>query len=1036
MLAAAFARPGLVLVFALASAGLGAYAYSTLARDVFPDLSAPVFNVIVQNSAMAPEELEVGVSLPIETAMSGLPGVQRVRSRIEPGVVQVTIRFAPDWDFYRARQLVGERVAAIGAELPPGSTAPVLSSFTARINEVMELVLAADPAKLDLMGLRDLAELEVKNRLLGIPGVSAVERMGGHLRQFQVQVDPARLVARGVRFGEVLAAAREASKNAAGGFVVRGDAEWTLRAVGRTMDTHALGRIVVSPREGTPVLLSDVARIVQAGGVRRGLAVDPRGEVVSLRIIKQFGADTVALAAAVRAAVEDLRGALPDGASLEIAYDQGAVVERTLASVGRAVLAGAGLVLIILIALLGSWRGATLAALVLPLAVALAGLTLSGFGVGLNMMTLGGIAIAVGLVADATIIMVENITHHVGQPGAPPDAGLIAANEVARPIFFAVGIIIAVFLPVFLLDGLEGKLYRPLALAVIGSMLAALVLTLTVVPPLAVRVLQGRPDREVWIVRLIKRGYAPLLRAAMGRGTLTRLIALAVTAPVLFLATQLPSAFVPDMDEGAVLITTQVPPEASLAHVDRVNRRIESLVRGTPGVAKVLRRTGRPEDTAEPMPHTESDILLVLEADAEAPPVVAELRRRLRDVVGVNLLYTTPLRMRIDEGMGGTPAEIVVRVYGADVPTLHALAERAERIARSTPGMADVRREPTGGAPQLQVRIDRVRAARAQVTPGAIAEVLRGAMAGEHVGEVWDGPRRHDLVVRLGEGARAGLERGPAALRALLVDGPSGPLPLGEVARIEEASGLSSLRRERLSRRVAIEAMTTGDLGGTAKALDARLKSELRLPPGYFYELGGKVTAKAAADRALSLAVGIALALVVLLLYVAVGKLYEVLIILLTLPTAFVGGILALWFAGESWNVSSLVGLIGLFGIAVQNGMVVVTQTHAFRALGRTFEDALHEACVRRVRPNLMTTGTAILGLLPILLFPGGGTEVEKPLALVMIGGLVTSSLFTLLALPSFYELAHKLALRFGRDRDAKARPPATDVVDARPDGA
>lgn len=1009
VLAAAFRRPAFMALLAAGAAALGLTSYASLARDVYPDLSAPVFNVIVQNSAMAPEELEIGVSLPIELAMAGVPGVRRVRSRLEPGVVQVTIEFEPDWDYYLSRQLVGERLAMVTGAFPPGTETPLLSGVTARLNEIMEISLGADRGAMDLMSLRDLAEFEVKNRLVGVPGVALVERIGGFLRQFQVQVDPVRLRERGVHFKEVLRAARAASENAAGSFIVRGASEWNVRALGRTDDVAALGRTLVARRRSVPITLGDLADIREAPATRRGLAHAREGEIVSLRVIKQFGVDTVKVSRAVRAALGDIRSALPPGVRLTVAYDQGAVVERTLRSVGVAVGAGAAVVVLVLLGLLGRWRATALVALTIPFSVALAGLVFQVLGVGLNAMTLGGIAIAVGLLADAAIIMVENVAHRLGEPDAGPKTALSAAQEVGRPIFFAIAILVAVFLPLVALQGLEGKLYRPLALAVISSMVGALLLTLTVVPPVAARVLGRGGDREVWFIRNLKRLYRPALDFAMRHAGWVRLTTLVITVPAIFLALRIGTEFVPEIDEGALMVQTLAPPEASLDYVDRVNRRVEEILRKMPDVAEVVRRTGRSEETGDPMPHTLSDVLVVLREGADPREVRAKLRRRLSRLPGLNVLVTTPLNERIDEGLGGTPADLVVRIFGNDLEVLRDLAQRAEAIARGTPGLADVRPEPGGIASQLHVRIDRESAARYGVRAGDVADLVRASLAGEKVGNVWRGQRRYDLVVRLAEKARAT----PAAIGTLSVDTPGGGhVLLREVATVTHGSGLSNLRRERLSRRLGIEARVEGrDLGGAAAELEQRLRSGLKLPPGTFLEVGGRVEAKERAERSLLTSIAVSLALVTLLLYLALGRFSEVLVIVLTLPDAFVGGIVALWIAGESWNVSSLVGLIGLFGIAVQNSLVLIAQTRELTARGRPFEEALREASIGRVRPKLMTAGTAIFGLLPILLLPGGGTEVERPLAIVLIGGLLTSTLFTLLALPTFYELVHKLTV-------------------------
>jgi cobalt-zinc-cadmium resistance protein CzcA len=1026
ILQCSFARPWLGLILVLAGVGLGAVWLRDLPRDVFPDLSTPVFNVIVQNPAMGAEELETGITVPMEVALAGLPEVRRLRSTSQLGVAQIRVEFEPDADYYRARQLVGERVSQVSRDLPPGTDAPLVSSLTGRLNEILELTLEADPGAADPMTLRDLAEFEVRNRMLAVPGVAAVEVLGGYLRQFQVQLDPERMVARSVSLGEVLHAVEGANVSAAGGLVTQGAIEWTVRAIGRAATIADLRSTVVSVRGGTPVLLGDVAEVREAPAVRRGLAHRLAGEVVSCRVVKQFGADTVTVAGRVRQVIDDLQPTFPKGVRLRLVYDQSELVALALGGVGRAVLLGAVLVAGVLFLLLGNLRAALVVTLTLPLSIALSGLILKPLGVGINTMTLGGLAIAVGLLVDAAIIMTENVFHRITSP-VPAERrrqALGAALEVARPIAFATLIVIAVFLPLFAMSGIEGRMYQPLAAAVVAAVAAALVLALTIVPVLAAMFL--RPARagahdDVWIIRRIKKVYAPVLDACMRRAGLVRVLSLAVTLPALVLAFFVGSDFMPQLDEGAFLLQTMLPAEASLDEVDRLNHRAEEILRDVPEVEDVVRRTGRAERTEDPMPHTVSDVLVVLKPgrSRSLEEIEEDMRERLELVPGVAILFTTPLGMRIDEGLGGTPADLQVRIFGADLDRLARIAAQAREIMEPIEGITDLRAEQLTGLPQIRVTVDRESTARAGLQPGEVIEALRVGLAGEEISQIWTGQRRFDLVVRLQDDVR----RDVNALRSLLVDGPGGiRIPLGQLARIEETSGPAAIQREAGSRRIAVEAGVAGrDLGGAAAEVRARLAKELDLPTGYFFDVGGRVESQERAARSLILAIAVALLGVFVLLYLALGSLAETVVILATLPDAFVGGILALLIAGETWNVSSLVGLIGLFGIAVQNGLVLVAQTRTLLAEGKPFGEALREASLGRVRPKLMTAGCAILGLLPLLVLNLHGTEIERPLAVVMIGGLVTSTLFTLLALPTFYELVHRWQERLQGRRAALA---------------
>ena len=1021
LITACLRKPLVAIVLVIAGALAGATELRQLPRDVFPDLSAPVFTVIVQNAAMGSEELEARATIPLEAALAGVPQVRRVRSASSLGVAQLTIEFEPDADYARARQAIAERIAQV--ELPPGTEAPLLSSLTGRLNEIFELTIEAAPGTVDLMTLRDLAENELKNRLLAVPGVAAVERLGGYLREFQVQVDPDRMAARGVTLDEIVHATRGANASAAGGFITQGQMEWTVRAMGRAETIEQLRDTVVVVRGGTPVLLGDVADVREAPAVRRGLAHRLAGEVVSCRVVRQFGADTVAVSAAIRRALDELRPGLPAGVEIRVVYDQSELVQSALGGVGRAVLLGAGLVALVILLLLGDLRAALLVTISLPLSVALSGLVLARAGIGINTMTLGGLAISVGLVVDASIIVAENIVHRISQhrDGDRRQHALAAAIEVGRPIAFATAIVVAVFIPLYAMSGIEGRMYKPLAGAVIAAVVASLVLALVLVPVVAAGILRPRragADEDVAVIRAIKRVYQPLLAAALRHAGLVRVATLAITIPAIWLATRIGSDFMPQLDEGAILMQTSLPAEAALDEVDRLNHRVEDVLRGFPEVEDVVRRTGRAERTEDPMPHTLSDVLVVLKKDRarSTEALVGEMREVVEKVPGVSASFTTPLGMRIDESIGGSPADLSVRIFGPDPDTLVRLAEAAEAAMRDVEGIADVRAERLSGLPQLRVDVDRAAVARAGLTPGDVIETIELGLAGRTLGEIWVGQRRFDLTIRLAADHR----RDSAALDALLVDAHDGTtrIPLGKLARIEPGFGLGTIKREAGSRRIAIDASVDGrDLASTADDVRAAIAREVKLPPGYFVDLGGKVEGQARAQRSLYLAIGLAILAVFLLLYLALGSIAETIVILATLPDAFVGGIVALWVAGETWSVSSLVGLIGLFGIAVQNGLVLVTQTRVLVATGAPFSQALREACLGRVRPKIMTAATAILGLLPLLVLDLHGTEIERPLAIVMIGGLVTSTLFTLLALPTFYELIHALGARWTRRR-------------------
>ena len=1021
-----FRAPLLTVLLVAAGTTIGTFWMQDLRRDVFPDLSAPVFNVITQNPAMGAEELETAVAIPLEVALAGLPDVRRVRSTSQLGVAQVTIEFDPAADYYRSRQFVAERVAQAAGQLPSGTDPPLISSLTGRLNEIFEFTLEAEPGSADLMTLRDLAEFEVNNRLLAVPGVAAVERLGGYLRQFQIQLDPERMSARLVSLDDVMHAVEESNMNASGGIIAQGSIEWTVRALGRAQTVDDLRGTVVTTRGDVPVLLGDVADVREAAAVRRGVAHRLRGEVVSARIIKQFGADTVTVAAGIRSAIDDILRTLPQGVQLRVVYDQSQLVSSALGGVGRAVMLGGVFVVLVILALIGNVRAALIVTFTIPLSIALAGLLLKPLGIGLNTMTLGGLAIAVGLLVDAAIIMVENILHRLRAATTAQDRrerALTAAREVARPIAFATLIVIVVFLPLFGMTGIEGRMYQPLAAAVIAAMVAALVLSVTLVPITAALVLQARPggDDDVALLRIVKRWYAPALDRCLRHPVAVAIATALIATPVILLGLRIGSDFMPQLDEGAFLLQTVLPAEAALDEVDRLNHRVEDALREVPEVEDVVRRTGRAERTEDPMPHTLSDVLVVLKSERSRSleEIENDMRARVDTMPGVAVLFTTPLGMRIDEGLGGTPADLSVRIFGPDLDELSRLAQQAEGLMRQIRGIADLRTEQLTGLPQLQIAVNREAASRVGLAPGDVIRAIRVGLVGHEESQIWLGQRRYDLVVKLREDRRDSFD----AIRTLLIDGHDRrKIPLGQLADMSPTFGPAVVRREAGTRRIAVEASVSGrDLGTTAAEVRQALSDRLRPPAGYFFDLGGRVESQVRASRALTLAIGAALFGVFVLLLIALGSAVEAGMILGTVPIAFVGGILALLMTGETWNVSSLVGLIGLFGIAVQNSLVLVTQTRGLLADGHPLRDAVREASIGRVRPKLMTAGTATLGLLPLLVLQLHGTEIERPLAIVMIGGLVTSTVFTLLVLPTFYLHVHGWLTRANRHNEAIA---------------
>ncbi len=1012
-----FKQKALVIMLVALALVFGVIAYQQMPRNVYPDITIPVFTIVTENEAMAPEEIEMMITRPMESAMNGLPGVRRIRSQTTQGLSSVVVEFDIETEFWRARQFVTERMSQVASQLPPDTEAPNLSSATTRLAEVYELAIEGD---LPLIELREIAEWQVRYNLLTVPGVAEVLNMGGYLRQYRVTIDPAKLRSYNITLAEVEDAVKSGNENAAGGFVSTGPTEYIVRGIGRFDSVEDIQNTVVSERGGTPLFLRDVATVEDGTAIRRGIATKDGKEAVVALVIKQPNADTVKVVEGVERAIEEMKTSLPKGVRLTPYYDQTHLIEHSLTSVTRAILVGAVLVIIVLLLFLGHLKSTLIVAISLPLSVAIAGILMRQMGIGLNTMSLGGLAIAVGIMVDASIIMVENIYHRfhknrssLGDPHAREQVAYKAAVEVGRPIAFATFIIVAVFLPLFLMGGMEGLLFRPLAVTVSAAMLVALALSLTVTPILASRFLDpdGENDGEVPFIRWIKKGYVPALDWAFRNAWLTRGIAIAITVPALIGFVYVGKNFMPKLDEGSWFISTMTPPETSLEENHRITQQVEQVLLRNPNIAEVVKRNGRSERAIGcVLPVNVGEFFVNLKPRNKltkpADDVLAEVRDEIEHIPGLAAAFTQPLQNKIDESMEGTPAPLQVKLFGPDIQTLGAIGREIEQVVRATRGVADVKMGEASGIPQLQIEIDRQAAARHGVSVGRISEIVRLAIGGEELTQVWRNQRSYGVFVRFPDEMRSD----PASIENIQVDTPSGAsIPLSQLARITLTQGPNVIWREAMNRRVSVDASIQGrDLTGVVADIRKGLE-KIDLPKDYFVVFGGQYQNQQRAMRSLVLATLIALFVVYMLLFAALRSASDAFVILATLPDAFVGGILALLITGESLNVSSGVGFVALFGIAVQNGLVLLTQTRDLESQGVPKEEAVRQASIARLRPKLMTALCAALGVVPILASSGVGAEIEKPLAIVLVGGLVTSTLFTLLVLPTVYVLVERI---------------------------
>ncbi len=1020
-----FKQKAIVLMLVGLAVVFGISAYQQMPRNVYPDITIPVFTIVTENESMAPEEIEIMITRPMEAAMNGLPGVRRIRSQTTQGLSSVVVEFDIESEFWRARQFVTERMSQVASQLPPGTEPPNLSSATTRLAEVYEFAVEGN---LPATELREIAEWQVRYNLLTVPGVAEVLNMGGRMRQYRVTIDPNKLRAYKVRLADIEDAVQSGNENAAGGFISTGPTEYTVRGIGRFDSVEDIKDTVIAETGGVPLYLRDVADVQEGTAIRRGIASKDGKETVVALVIKQPDADTMKVVGGIEKALEDMRSTLPKGVRLVPYYDQTRLIKHSLSSVTQAILVGAVLVVLVLLVFLGNLRSTLIVALSLPLSVLIAGMLMRALKIGLNTMTLGGLAIAVGIMVDASIIMVENIYHRFFRNRDSIDDSTIkeqvahkAAIEMGRPIAFATLIIVAVFLPLFLMGGIEGLLFRPLAITVAAAMLAALAISLTLTPILASRFLhpKGEQEGEVRLVTWIKKFYVPALEYALANRWTVVIIAFGLLIPTAFGLLAVGRDFMPKLDEGSLFVSTITPAETSLEENYRITSQIEDLLVKNPDVAEVVRRNGRSERAIGcVLPVNSGEMFVNLKPRGQlskpSDQILADIRHQIEHIPGVAAAFTQPLQNKISESMEGTPAPLQVKLFGPDIGVLAQKGKQIEEIMKQVRGVADVTMDQATGIPQVQVEINRQAAARYGISVAHVSEIVRLAIGGEELTQVWKNQRSYGVFVRFPDEVRGDIE----SIKNLLVDTPSGgQIPLSQVAEVTLSEGPNVIWREAMNRRFSIDASIQGrDLGGVVDDIKEGLK-EVELPDDYFVIFGGQYQNQQRAMQSLTLATIIALAIVFMLLFIALGSASYAGIILATVPMAFFGGVAGLLITGETINVSSAVGFIALFGIAVQNSLVLLTQTNEYMAEGQTREKAIRLASVQRLRPKLMTVASTALGLVPILLSGGVGAEIEKPLAIVLVGGLATSTLFTLLVLPSAY-----LLLEQARDKLRKKK--------------
>jgi len=1019
----------IVSVLALAVVGAGIRSLRRLPIDAFPDVTPVLVQIFTESPGLAPEEVEKLVTYPVEVAMNGLPGIRQIRSISMFGLSAVYVYFEDDTDIYFARQLVLERMQAAREEIPEGFGEPALGPITTGLGQVYQYTLEGEG--LTDMELRTLQDWVVRFNIRTVPGVTEVLSFGGRVKQYQIRVDPNRLLQYGVTLDRVMRAVRSNNRNVGGSYIIRGSEEYLVRGIGLTGDLDAIREIVLDTRgDGTPVYLGNVAAVELGPEIRRGAVTkDGSGEVVSGIVLKLIGENTSVMIDRVKARVAAVNRILPEGVRVVPFYDQADLVERAVATVKDALLEGGVLIVAVLFLFLGNVRSALIVTASLPLSLLLAFILMDLTGMSANLMSLGGLAIGIGMMVDGGVVMVENIFRHLSEAkheqaadGEEEDAALHtfhearahrvlrAAREVGRPIVFAIVIIIVVFLPLFTLEGVEGKLFKPMAFTVSFAMVGSLIFSLTVIPVLSSFFLKGGSEEDTWVMRVLRRPYRRALDWAMASRRAIAVGAVALLAASLALFPFLGTEFVPTLEEGSVLVRITLAPSTGLDEAIEAANAIERMVLdefGEREVETVVSKIGRAEVGGDPEPVNNVETYMGLKPQSgwrygSKAELVEAMERKLGAYPGVLLNFSQPIATRVDELLSGVRAQLAIKLFGDDLEVLKEKADEIARVVQRIEGAADVQAEQVSGQPQLQIEVDREVIARYGLNVDDVLEMVEVAVGGEEAGQVFEGQRRFNIFVRLQEPYRAD----PEAIGNILVSAPSGAqVPLRRLAAIRQIIGPKQISREANQRRIVVQSNVRGrDMGGFVAEAQQAVEAEVDLPPGYIVEWGGQFENQRRAMRRLSIIVPVTVALIFLLLFFSFDSLRLASLIILNVPFGLIGGIVALWASGQYLSVPASVGFIALFGVAVLNGVVMVSYiVDIHRRTGSDAETAARQGAHLRLRPVLMTALVASLGLVPLLFSSGAGSEVQRPLAVVVVGGLVTSTILTLLLLPSFY---------------------------------
>ncbi len=1016
-------RNKLIVVLLLLGVISGGYwSYKKLPVDAFPDVSPALVQVFTVTSGLGPEEVEKFVTFPVEAAMSGLPKVEEIRSVSNFGLSVVSVYFEEGTDIYFARQVVGERLSEAREAIPEGFGEPEMGPISTGQGLVLYYNLIDTTGEYSLEDLRTLQDWVVKYNLQTVPGVTEVLGIGGFVKQYQVNVDPDALLRYDLALHEVIERIKANNQNVGGQFIERNGEMFIVRSDGLAKDIPDIGRIVVSHEDGTPVFLEDIATVEIGGEIRQGLQTrNGTEEVVSGMVIKLYGTNSSTVIQAVEEKLVEIEKALPEGVKIDPYYEQKTLVQSAVDTVTSALVQGIVLVALILLVFIGGFRPSVVVALAIPFSVLFATGAMKYFGISANLMSLGGLAIAIGMMVDGTIVMVENTDRLLRQAGPGESKTAVisrACREVVQPITFAILIVVLVFIPLFTLQGVEGKMFRPLAytvsLAMFGSLLYALIGA-----PVFASLLMPRPkreesenddaaNREIWIVRLLVAIYKPIVALFVRVRILAVVLSVVLLALGAWVFPKLGSEFTPRLMEGDIIANLTMAPSVSLEETKRNTLIAEARLLQVPEIEQAVSRIGRGEVGAHADPINTVHMMVVLKPESEwredytQVDVENAMREALEGMPGVQVNMTQPIQLSVDELIGGSKAQLAIKLFGTDLDVLKEKGEAIAAVVREVEGSADVQTGQVIGSPQIVVSPDREAIARHGLNLSEVQELIEAAVGGVEAGQIFEGVQRFDIYVRYQEDARDTIKD----IRHLIVRTTEGVLlPLDEIAVIEEIVGPRQIVRENNQRYLEVQSNVVGrDIGGFVEEAQAAIDAQVELPPGYLVSWGGQYELQQEANKRLAVVVPVTLALIAILLYMSFGSLKNTGLILLNIPLALVGGIVGLWLTGENLSVPSSIGFIALFGIALGNGMVLVTYLNQLYREGKAINEASIEAACLRVRPVLMTAGTTLLGLLPLLLATGTGSEVQRPLAVVVIGGLVSSTILTLLVVPALYK--------------------------------